>query len=100
MTNTIYTATYGMFRVVEQDGLFYPEAHIVTCRSYQSGRIATESLRLDLIANKWNVWDSGWSRFHMGWDCRGENKGDKRFKSEKAAIAFVERCAINLQEAA
>lgn len=98
MMNVVYTTPDTMFQVVEKDGLYYPQQRYVSCPSYQGGRIVDLALEQDLLSHGWNVHRSAWSYFHLGWDCRGNNKGNKALKTAEAARKFVERCSQKIQE--
>src|SRR5579859_6547795 len=94
--NIIYTTADQMYRVIEKNGAFYPEECRSHCPAYSNARLTDASLIEALVKNNWTVY-TDWYGYFLGYDCRGKCKGNKNFKTAKAAIAFVERCSANLQ---
>jgi len=94
----IYTTACGMFHVISKNGLFFPQERHVACT--QIGRIHSEQALAEVVAGGiWKVSDSGWKGFYGSCKQFGSYRGDKSFKTEKGAIAFVNRCSEDLQSA-
>jgi hypothetical protein len=95
-----YTTPDGMYRIIAENGAFVPQERDV--RTAEVGRIRSEQeLQAIRDGGIWTIQDSGWQGFFLGYQQFSNiSKGNKSFKSEKAAIAFVNRCSENLQEVA
>ena len=100
----IYTTSDEMFRVIrKEDGLYYPQEQVISCSAYTGGRLMDMALVKELIANQWSVNVGPWRGWHLGESVMGPyrvSKGYKRYKSAKAAIAFVSNLSAQYQEAA
>lgn len=104
MQEIIYTTPDEMFRVIrKEDGLYYPQEQIISCPAYSGGRLMDMELVAELIANNWSVNISPWRGWYLGESTTGPyrvSKGYKRYKTEKAAIAFVNNLSAQYHEAA
>lgn len=102
MQEIIYTTPDEMFRIIrKEDGLYYPQEQVISCPAYSGGRLMDMALVKELIANKWSVNISTWRSWYLGESTTGPyriSKGDKRYKSEKAARAFVDKVSASYQE--
>jgi hypothetical protein len=94
-----YTTPCGMYQIVEKDGLFYPQERRVLVPGW--GRLYSQQEVEEFRASgHWTIQEGPFEGWFLGRTCRGESKGYKRFKSERAAINFVDGCSAQLQEAA
>ena len=98
--NIIYTTADGMFRVLEEKGVYVPQERIVTVADF--GRLRSEQEVQRFLASPVSkVHDNGWHGFHGGYQQFSiAYKGDKSFKTDKGAIKFVEQHSESLQEVA
>ena len=92
----LYTTLSGMYRVVEQDGAYYPQEQSLYCSSYAAGRIRSMATVTDLIAAGHAIQGHGWKSYFLGYQQFSSlSKGFKSFKSLQAAIKFVDRQSEN-----
>jgi hypothetical protein len=94
--NAIYTTVCGMFRVVEGNGMLFPQQRIVSVAGF--GRLLNEQEVKSFENSPINkIVVGAWTSFSGGYEQFGTYKGDKSYKSDKAAIKFVNRCSEDLQ---
>lgn len=93
----IYTTQCGLYRVIEENGLFYPQVQGVHVAGYGCVSSLQEAQAIEdqrrITYTPWQGFSLGYGQFSTTW------KGDKSFKTQKGAIAFVDRCSENQEVA-
>lgn len=94
----IYTTPCGLYRVIEENGLFYPQVQAIRIAGYGLASSLQEAQAIEdqrrISYTPWQGFPGGYHQFSTRY------KGDKSFKTQKGAIAFVDRCSENAQEVA
>jgi hypothetical protein len=94
----IYTSPCSMYRVIEENGLFYPQERRAWAAGW--GRLFSQQEIDEFVAtDHYTVSESPFEGWFLGRTCRGENKGFKSYKSAKSAIAFVDGCSEQMRAA-
>lgn len=94
--SAIYTTSCGMYQVVEDSGLFYPQGRRAVALGW--GRLRSQQEVEEFRASEhWTVQEGPFEGWFLGRTCRGKSKGYKSYKSAKSAIAFADNCSAQLQ---